>query len=191
MKKPPPRYRPRAAYPTRHQLDHVVPTVIHDPEEKLTALGRLTRHAMQEPRKYLGWPVALLAGMFIAVAIWNLATGGRSTASEAWSKLEAAKTPAERVELASSYSDSPAATWALLQAATEFYNQALADLPHNRDVALPTAKKALDAFDEVQRKALAGSAQARAAALGKARTLELRNDLAKAIEQYVFVAKAW
>ena len=28
--------------PVRHQFDHVVPTVIHHPEEKMTALARLS-----------------------------------------------------------------------------------------------------------------------------------------------------
>jgi hypothetical protein len=191
MKKPPPRSRVRASYPARHQLDHVVPTVIHDPEEKMTALGRWTHHALKEPRKYFGWPAALIAGVFVAVAVWKLAIGGSSTTSEVWTKLEMAKSPTERLDLAKNYPDSPAATWALLQAATEFYNQALDDLPHNRDVALPTAKKALDAFTQVEREAPPGSPQARAAAFGKARTLELRNKLPEAIEQYQRVVKDW
>jgi hypothetical protein len=179
------------SYPTRHQLDHVVPTVIHDREEKMTALGRWTHHAWQEPRKYIGWPVAILVGIFVAIAVWKLATGGTSTTSDVWARLETAKTPAERVDLARDYPKSQAATWALLQAGTELYNQALADLPHNRDVALPTAKKALDAFDKVEHEAARESVQARAAALGKARTFELRNELAKAIEQYQLVIKDW
>ena len=79
----------------------------------------------------------------------------------------------------------------MLQAATEFYNQALADLPNNRDVAVSTAKKALELFDEVGREAPHDSPQARVAALGKARVLEMRNDLPKAIEQYQLVAKEW
>ena len=191
MKKQPPRSRQSASYRTRHQLDHVVPTVIHDPEEKMTALGRFTHHAMQEPRKYLRWPIAIGAGLFIAVVVWKLATGGSSTTSDVWAKLETAKTPAERLDLAKEYPTSPAAPWALLQAGTEFYDQALRDLPHNRDVALPTAKKALDAFEQVERAAPRESIEARRAALGKARTLELRNELAKAIEQYELVVKNW
>ncbi|HZW31725.1 MAG TPA: hypothetical protein VFF52_13515 [Isosphaeraceae bacterium] len=191
MKKPSPRSRQSASYRTRHQLDHVVPTVIHDPEEKMTALGRFTHHAMQQPRKYLRWPIALVAGLFLAVVVWKLATGGSSTTSDVWARLETAKTPGERLDLAKEYPTAPAAPWALLQAGTEFYNQALADLPHNRDVALPTAKKALDAFDQVERTAPHDSVPARVAALGKARTLELRNELAKAIEQYEHVVQNW
>jgi hypothetical protein len=175
----------------RHQLEHVVPTVIHDPEEKMTALARFTTHAVKEPRRYLGWPAAILGGIFLAVVVWKLATGGRSTDADAWAKLETAKTAEERVDLAKEYPRSPVATWAQLQAATEYYNLALSDLPHNRDVARPTASKALDLFEQVEREAPKGSPQARAAALGKARTLEMRNDLSQALEQYEHVIKQW
>ena len=44
MKKQMPPARPKVAppIPVRHQLEHEVPTVIHHPEENMTALGRLT-----------------------------------------------------------------------------------------------------------------------------------------------------
>ena len=157
----------------------------------MTALGRWTHHAMQEPRRYLGWPAAIVAGVFLGVVVWKLAVGGRSPDTEFWAKLQTAKTAEERVDLAKAYPNSPASTWAILQAATEYYNLALADLPNNRDVALPTAKKALDLFDQVEREAPHDSPQARAAALGKARTFEMRNDLSKALEQYQHVVKEW
>jgi hypothetical protein len=191
MKKPSPRYRHKPTYTTRHQLEDVAPTVIHDPEKKMTALARLTHHAMQDPRGYLAWPVAIVATVLVALGVWNLVMNPRSTTSEVWSKVEAAKGPSERVDLAKEYPESPAATWALLQAATEYYNQALADLPHNREVARPTLKKALDLFDRVAREAPRDSVQARAAALGKAQTLEARSELDKAIEQYQLVAQTW
>src|SRR5437762_4498070 len=106
MKKQSSRSRPRSSYPTRHQLDHVVPTVIHDPEEKMTALGRFTHHALKEPRRYLGWPAAIIGGLFIVVVVWKLATSGPSTATQVWSRLEMAKTPDERVKLADEHPDS-------------------------------------------------------------------------------------
>ena len=58
-------------------------------------------------------------------------------------------------------------------------------------MALSTSKKALDLFDQVIREAPHDSPQARVAALGKARVLEMRNELPKAIEQYELVAKEW
>ena len=95
------------------------------------------------------------------------------------------------MQVAEDNPSSPVATWAKLQAATDFYNQGFGDLPNNRDVALPNLKKALDLFDDVARQAPSDSPQARAAALGKARTLEARNELSKAIEQYRLVEKTW
>ncbi len=82
-------------------------------------------------------------------------------------------------------------TWALLQAATEYHNLALADLPNNKEVALPLFKKALALFDQVAKEAPKDSFQARAAVWGKARTLEAQSDLPLAIEQYELVAKNW
>jgi hypothetical protein len=177
--------------PVRHQLDHVVPTVIHDPEENMTALGRWASHAMKEPQRYVGWPVALIGGAILAMVVWRLATGGSSNESEQWSKLELARTPTERLDLAKTNPKSPAASWAKLQAATEFLNQALVDLPNERDVSRQASKKALDLFDEIIREAPRDTPPARLAALGKARALEMRNELSRAIEQYELVAKEW
>ena len=105
--------------------------------------------------------------------------------------MESVKSPADRVQLAEEFPGSAAATWARLQAATEYYNQGFADLPNNRDVALPNLQKAVANFDEVTKEAPKDSPQARAAALGKARALEARNELPKAIEQYELVVKTW
>src|SRR5215471_958417 len=105
MKKQSPRSRQPASYPTRHQLDHVVPTVIHDPEEKMTALGRWTHRAIQKPRSYWGWVAAIAGGVFVAVAVWKLATSGTSTASAVWSQLETSRTAEERVKLSQDYPD--------------------------------------------------------------------------------------
>src|SRR3954453_3743479 len=52
-----PRLRPR------HQLDHAVPTVIHDPEQNLPVLARWLRHAMENPTRF--W--SLVAGLVIVV----------------------------------------------------------------------------------------------------------------------------
>lgn len=191
MKKQSSRARAQSTPPVRHQFDHEVPTVIHNPEEDMTALGRWAHHAMLEPGRYLGWPLAIVGVAILVVVGSRLAGGGSSTGAEIWRKLEAAKTPAERVDIAKADPKSPAATWAMLQAATEYFNQALADLPNNRDVAVSTSKKALDLFEEVGRDAPKDSPQARVAALGKARVLEMRNDLPAAIKQYETVAQQW
>jgi hypothetical protein len=185
------RDEPRSPSPVRHQLDHEIPTVIHNPEEDMPLLARWLRRAMANQVRF--W--SLVAGLVVVVtALVVLSNGlslGRSTSDTAWVRLETAKTPSERVEIAREYPRTPAEQWALLQAATEFYNQGFTDLPTNRDAALPALKKALDLFDEVAREAPQDSPQARAAALGAARTLEARNDLDKAVKQYEKVAATW
>ena len=45
----------------RHQFDHEVPTVIHHPEEKMTALARLTHRIIMDPGKYATWALGILA----------------------------------------------------------------------------------------------------------------------------------
>jgi hypothetical protein len=177
--------------PVRHQLDHVVPTVIQHPEEKMTALARLTQRVFKDPRRFATWALAIVVTVLAVVVLTNLTSGGRSRTTEAWSKLESAKKADERVDIAKGYPGSPAALWALLQAATEYFDLGMRDLPNNRDVALPNFKKAIGLFDQVAREAPKDSFQARAAALGKARALEASNDLPKAIEQYDLVAKSW
>ncbi|MEA2631752.1 MAG: hypothetical protein QOE66_1971, partial [Chloroflexota bacterium] len=161
--------------PSRHQLDHVVPTVIHHPEQDMPLLARWVHRSMMNQTRFWGLIAALVVVVTGLVVLSNGLSLGRSTSDAAWIRLETAKTPSERVEIAREYPKTQAEQWALLQAATEFYNQGFADLPANRDAALPALKKALDLFDEVAREASQDSPQARAAALGAARTLEARN----------------
>src|SRR4051794_20966656 len=175
----------------RHQLDHAIPTVIHHPEEDMPLLARWVHRAMANQTRFWGLIAALVVVVTSLVVLTSGLSIGRSTSDAAWIRLETAKTPSERVEIAREYPKTQAEQWALLQAATEFYNQGFADLPANRDAALPALKKALDLFDEVAREAAQDSPQARAAALGAARTLEARNDLDKAIKQYEKVASTW
>src|SRR3954453_6714428 len=111
MKKQSSRARAQSTPPVRHQLDHVVPTVIHNPEEDMTALGRWAHHAIQEPRRYAGWPVAIIGGVLLIAVVWKLTTGVAPNDSEAWSKLDTAKTPADRVDIARAHPKSPVATW--------------------------------------------------------------------------------
>jgi hypothetical protein len=168
-----------------------VPTVIHHPEEDMTALGRWFHHAYLDPVRFWGWTGAAVLGVIAAVTLVSYLSTNRSTSSDVWARLEETQKPGEKVELAKEYSASPASSWALLQAATEYYQDGFGDLPNNRDAALPSLKKALDLFDQVAKEAPKDSPQARHAALGKARTLEARSELPKAIEQYKLVAKTW
>jgi tetratricopeptide (TPR) repeat protein len=193
MKKqlPPARSKATTPVPVRHQLEHVVPTVIHNPEQDMTALGRLTYHVLQDPRKYSTWALTVLLGILALIFVTNYSSGGRSRNSEAWAKLEAAKKVDERVDVAKQFPNTTAATWALLQAASEYYINAFTDLPRNPEVALNGFKKSLDLFERVYREEPKDSFQARTALLGVARSLEARNDLAKAIEKYELITKSW
>ena len=178
-------------YQCAHQFDHVVPTVIHHPEEKMTALGRWTHHVLQDPKKYSTWAIVIGLGVVVAFVGWNVATGGRSRTSEVWSKLDAAKKAEDRVEIAKENPKSPASTWALLQAANLYFDDGTKDLPNNRDVAVPNFGKAAQALRPGGAPRRYDSFQARAAVLGKARSLEASYDLSKAIEQYELVVKNW
>ena len=179
--------------PTKHVLEHPVPTVIHHPEEDMNQLRRWLTHVQENPLKFWGAIGALTLLLLIGSIIGNGLSFGKAAKDEAWTELETAKTAAERVEIANTYPNTPASRWALLQAATEYYNQGFAELPSNKDLALPTLKKSLDLFQKVAESAEPDSTQARISMLGVARTLEARNDLDKAIKQYEKVAanKGW
>lgn len=177
--------------PSRHLLDHAIPTVIHHEEENLPILARWLKRGMD---KGPGFWIPLGALCLVVIGLGVLAGGlslGRSTSDEAWNRLALAKDSADRVKVAEEFPDAPAARWALLQAATETYNKGFRDLPSNREAAEPLLKKARTQFEQVVKQAPKDSPQARIAALGVARSLEAHNDLDKAITQYEYVAKTW
>ena len=47
--------------PARHQFDHQVPTVIHDPEEDMMVLARWAHRAMQNPTRFWGVIIGVVA----------------------------------------------------------------------------------------------------------------------------------
>jgi hypothetical protein len=175
----------------RHQFEHHVPTHIHDPEENMMVLARWTHRAMQNPTRFWGAIAGIVVGALALVLFATTVFTGESRNAQVWSQLETVKSPADRVKIAEDFPDSPASVWARLEAASDYYHQGVDDLPNNKDVALPTLKKALDNFDEVAKSTPKDSPQARMAAMGKARTLEARGEVTKAIEQYELVEKSW
>jgi hypothetical protein len=177
--------------PTRHRFEHQVPTQIHDPEEDMMVLARWTHRAMKNKTRFWGTIIGVAVGLLALVLLRTLLATSTSGSEEVWTRLEAAKSAADRAKVADDFPGAPAAVWARLEAATEYYNQGFDSLPASRDVALPLLKKALENFDAVAHDAPKDSPQARAAALGKARTLEARNEIAKAIEQYQLVDQHW
>ncbi|SIN76523.1 hypothetical protein SAMN05444166_0716 [Singulisphaera sp. GP187] len=177
--------------PLKHEHEHAVPTVIHHPEEDLPLLARWLKHAMENPLRFWSLIIGLVV---VVVGLSLLSTGlgsGRTASNVAWTELEVAKTAGERVEIANKYPNTAAERWALLQAATEYYNTGFADLPANRDVALAQLKLALKYFEQVAKESPKDAPQARAAAFGVARTHEARNEIEKAVTQYQSVAKSW
>jgi hypothetical protein len=169
------------------------PTVIHHYEEDETILARWLRRGMEKGAKF--W--FLLAGTGVAIsALTYLASGlaaGRTEDQRAWLDLMLAKDPDEQVKVAESFPTTKAALWARLQAAEGRYQEALNDLPANREAARPVLNQALDWFRQIADDAPAGSPLKRLAAMGVARTLEARNELDDAIKQYESIAKnpAW
>src|SRR5262249_24994443 len=133
----------------KHELDHALPTVIHDPEHDMPVLARWVRHAMEDRVRFFG----LVAAVVVVVGGLSLLASGSSlggaSSAGAGIRLGAAKTAGERVDVAKDSPKTPAERWALLQAATEYYNQGFTDLPANQEVAKPTLKKALDLFQKV------------------------------------------
>jgi tetratricopeptide (TPR) repeat protein len=176
---------------TKHQLEHPLPTVIHHPEEDMPLLEQWLRRAMANPGRF--W--SLVAGAVVVLAVLAVLgsgfTLGGIQSDKAWIDVTNAKTAGERTEIAKEFPNTIASHWALLQAATEYYNEGFADLPANRDAAGAKLQKAQGLFEEVSEKAPKDSPLAREAALGLARTFEARNMLEKAIKQYENVAKAW
>ena len=128
----------------RHQLDHVVPTVIHHPEEKMTALGAGRITSFRIRKNTPPGPSRSLAGVLAVVLGWNVTAGGGSPTSEVWSKLDTAKKAEDTGhEVAKESPKSPAATWGLLAGCNQYYEDGTKDLTNNRDVALPAFGKAI------------------------------------------------
>lgn len=177
--------------PVRHQLDHQVPTVIHHPEEKMTALARLTHRIIKDPGRYTTWALGILACVLVLVVVSNWTSSARTKSSEVWTKLDTATKPEDLTETAKAYPGTEASEWALLRAANEYYNTAMNDLPNNREVAVSNLKRALELYERVAGVAPKDTFRARAAYFGKARCLEARNELKNAIEQYELLINTW
>lgn len=182
---------PSSPAPARHQFEHVTPTVIHDPEEDMMLLARWAHRAMLNPTRFWSVLIGGVAAILALVVFVSLLSSRTGASGDVWSQLDAAKNADDQVKIAKEHPGSPAASWALLQGASRLYKSGVDDLPNNRDAALQSLKKALDLFEEAGKGVAKDSPIALAAALGKARTLEARNELPKAVDQYKLVAETW
>lgn len=179
------------AAPVKHQFEHATPTVIHDPEEDMMLLARWVHRAMKEPARFWGWVVGICAAVLGLVILVNLFSSGGSTSSSLWAQVESAKSADDLTQIATNNPRSPVSPWALYQAASRLYESGVNDIPGNIDPALQSLKKAVDLYDQIARTEPRTSPVAPAAALGKARALEARNELPKAVDQYKLVAETW
>ena len=93
--------------PVRHQFDHEVPTVIHHPEEKMTALARLTHRVILDPGKYVTWALGILAVVLAIVVASNWTSSSRTKNVEVWTKLDSPTKPEDLTETAKEYPGTP------------------------------------------------------------------------------------
>ena len=177
-------------HPPVHQLEHAEPIVIHHPEEDMTILARWLQRAMDQGPKFWLLVVGAVAALILVSTIAGGLAASKSAGSEAWSELTQAKTVEERIKIAEAHPNTPVATWAKLLSAEEEYANGVDDLtsPGKKELAGPRLKKALDLFQQVAKEAPPNTPQALGGMFGAARTLEARNELPEAIEQYRLVA---
>jgi hypothetical protein len=163
----------------KHQFEHA-PTVIHDPEEDMTLLARWLKHGLEEGGKFwVGVAGVVVVVVVLAVLGSGILNTGGGEANSAWSELVVAQNPGQKLEVAEDHPNSKAATAARLQAASEFFLDAIRDLPNNKDAALPQLRKSLDLYQTVAREAAKDSPEAVAAAFGVARAHEAPTNFPK------------
>ena len=150
--------------PVRHQFDHEVPTVIHHPEEKMTALARLTHRVILDPGKYATWALGIRGRRArdrrrIELDLVGPIQDFRSL-DQARLRRPSPKTwprPPRNIPVRT-LRNGPCCV-----RRTNITTTAMADLPNNRDVAVSNLKRALDSYEQVAKEAPKDSFQARAA----------------------------
>jgi tetratricopeptide (TPR) repeat protein len=180
-----------ARTPVKHEFEHASPTVIHDPEQDMTILARWLHRAMEKGPRFWYLVIGVVAVAVVLTVLSNGLSQGKTSSGQAWTDLFLAQTPGQRKEIAEAFPNTPVAHAAKLQAATTFLNMAVQDLPNNREAAKPNLSQALELFKQVAAEAPKDSPEAVAATFGAARTLEARNELPEAIEQYKAVIASW
>jgi len=174
-----------------HEHEHAEPTVIHHPDEDMTILARWLQRGMEQGSRF--W--LLIGGVVLALVVVSAVSSGlvagKAAGSQAWTELTQAKTVEDRLKIAESHPNTPAAGWAKLMSAREEYEIGVDDLttPGKKETAGPRLAKALKLFQEVAKEAGTNSLQAVGGLFGTARTYEARNELDEAIKQYKLVVE--
>ncbi len=190
----------------QHRHKEAAPTVIHNYEEDETVLARWLRRGLEKGASF--W--LLIGGVVVAASVAMVAanswTNRRSESSQAWLEVmvpsavsaaaekDAKELPAEvrpLMKVAEDHPNTPAADWALYQAACYLYQEGLRDLPNNREAAKPILNQAYEMYERVSKAADEQSPLRRLAMMGMARALESRGELSEARDQYQQVATNW
>ena len=168
--------------PSRHQLDHAVPTVIHHPEEDMPVLARWLHRAMENQTRFWGLIVGLVVvvtGLIVLRAACRWAARPRTRRG---SELETAKTAAGAGRDRREYPEDPGRALGAAPGGDGVLQPGVrrpAGQPRRRPARAEEGARPLRAGRRASRPRT--RPQARAAALGVARTLEARNELDKAI----------
>src|SRR3990170_5540429 len=129
---------------------------------------------------FIGLTVAVV-GIIAAVTITGRTA--RSKAS-AWEALFEARTPEQLLAVATNYSDTPVAPWAMLQAAQSMQYEGATQLYDRRDQAVVRLKEAVKVYEQIAREHAAMPTIVERAAIGVAGCYETMGDLEAARAAY-------
>lgn len=191
----------------QHRHKEAASTVIHHYDEDETVLERWFRQGLEKGVSFwllVGGVIVLAVVVMLLVNSW---TSRRSETAQAWLEVMVPSTVADTgdegsnkglpdevrplLKVAEDHPNTPAADWALYQAACYLYQDGLRDLPNNRDAAKPILKQSYEYFERVTKSADKDSPLRRFALMGMARALEARGELSEAREEYQQVASNW
>lgn len=170
------------------------PTVIHDAERDETLLLRWFRRTLEKGP--IVWVIAagVIAACCLVWIILGVGSNTRSVSDEAWIDYVLARSAEDQIKLAERLVEvkaGPATGWSLLRAAESQFQEAINDLPGNRDVAMPLLSKARDLFDQAADRAGEDQTLRRLAEMGAARVKETRGELGEASQIYKKIAETW
>lgn len=188
-----------------HKDDQAAPPVIHHHDDE-TLLARWLRRGMQKGAAFWLLLSGLIAALAAVIYLLNVLANRTPPEADAWlkvivpsatgpvssSKYEGMPTAVRPLlAAADEHPRTPAAAWALYQAASYLYQEGLRELPANRDAGKPSLTQAAELYERALKDAAADSPVRKFAQLGLARTLETRGELTEAREAYLKVASTW
>lgn len=175
----------------KHLAKNTAEPVIHHYEEDQTLLARWVLKGLEKGASF--W-IAVLAAVAVVCVVGYLISNtltGESESAKAWTDVMTARDVDDLEKVFGEDAKGPVALWSRLEAATARYQEGILKLPNDREGARPLLTQAIDWFREVEKQAGADGPLKRLAAMGLARTLEARNDLQDAIQEYDRVATTW